>query len=37
MNLGKKMIDEKRITVECVKAEDMKADRFSKPLGSLLS
>jgi hypothetical protein len=32
MNIGKEMIDEKRITVEYVKAEDMKADGFSKPL-----
>jgi hypothetical protein len=32
MNLGKEMIDEGRVKVVYVKAEDMKADGFSKPL-----
>jgi hypothetical protein len=32
MNLGKEMVDEKRIRIEYVKAERMKADGFSKPL-----
>ncbi len=32
MNLGKEMIDEKRVKVEYVMAEEMKADGFSKPL-----
>jgi hypothetical protein len=32
MNLGKEMVDEGRVKVIYVKAEDMKADGFSKPL-----
>jgi hypothetical protein len=32
MNLGKEMVDEKRVKVEYVMAEEMKADGFSKPL-----
>jgi hypothetical protein len=32
MNLGREVVDENRALVEYVKAEDMKADGFSKPL-----
>jgi hypothetical protein len=32
MNLGKEMVDEGRVKVVYVRAEDMKADGFSKPL-----
>jgi hypothetical protein len=32
MHLGKEMVDEGRVIVQYVKAEDMKADGFSKPL-----
>jgi hypothetical protein len=32
MNLGKEMVDEGRVQVVYVKAEEMKADGFSKPL-----
>jgi hypothetical protein len=32
MNLGKEMVDENRVKVEYVMAENMKADGFSKPL-----
>jgi hypothetical protein len=32
MNLGKEMVDESRVRLEYVKAEEMNADRLSKPL-----
>jgi hypothetical protein len=32
MHLGKEMVDEERVKVEYVPAEEMKADGFSKPL-----
>jgi hypothetical protein len=32
MNLGKEMVDEGRVKVVYVQAEEMKADGFSKPL-----
>jgi hypothetical protein len=32
MHLGKEMVEEGRVVVQYVKAEDMKADGFSKPL-----
>jgi hypothetical protein len=32
MNLGREVVNEHRALVEYVKAEDMKADGFSKPL-----
>ncbi len=32
MNLAREMLEEKCVTVEYKKAEEMKADGFSKPL-----
>jgi len=31
MNLGKEMVDEKRVIVKYIRGEDMDADGFSKP------
>ena len=31
MNLGKEMVDEKRVVVKHIRGEDMIADGFSKP------